>query len=154
MIVFALIFWWSIHVCNIFFFINCRWSWWSIHLRNNYFITKKNRRKKKHCSLIVFALIFRQSIRCIPEYTFMCVIHLKKKKSEYTDNYAESIYLQFKKESLQFAYVPCSICSTVASGITPDRWTDWAVCLPPAESNSLQPNCEYHWGKLLFPVVN
>ena len=41
---------------------NCRWSWWSIHLRNNYFIKKKNCRKKKHCSLIVFALIFRWSI--------------------------------------------------------------------------------------------
>ena len=61
-IVFALIFWWSIHVCNRLLKKNCRWSWWSIHLRNIYFIKKKNRRKKKHCSVIVFALIFWWSI--------------------------------------------------------------------------------------------
>ena len=63
LIVFALIFWWSIHVCNrLKKKKNCRWSWWSIHLRNNYFIKKKNCPKKKHCSVIVFALIFRWSI--------------------------------------------------------------------------------------------
>ena len=71
---------------------NCWWSWWSIHLHNIYFIKKKNRRKKKHCSVIVFALTFRWSIHVCNtfekkkiidghdgQYTCVIIILLKKK---------------------------------------------------------------------------
>ena len=94
LIVFALIFWWSIHVCNrLKKKKNCRWSWWSIHLRNIYFIKKKNRRKRKHCSVIVFALIFRWSIHVCNR--------LKKKKIWWIGHdgqYTCVIFILFKKK--------------------------------------------------------
>ena len=94
LIVFALIFWWSIHVCNRFKKKkNCRWSWWSIHLRNIYFIKKKNRRKRKHCSLIVFVLIFRWSIHVCNR--------LKKKKNWWIGHdgqYTCVIFILLKKK--------------------------------------------------------
>ena len=97
-IVFALIFWWSIHVCNRLFKKNCRWSWWSIHLRNIYFIKKKNRLKKKHCSLIVFALIFRWSIH-------LCNTFKKKKIGDgqigHDGQYTCVIFILLKKKSSQ-----------------------------------------------------